>query len=305
MSRTSVCATARVAYSFRGWPSRGLSMSSTKAVLNAAVDLVLECGLPLIPEEVRRRALAAERARANGRHVAVQDVATIIKGRVVTVRSSPSGAVEPAPVLGGQEQLAGRLVLAVRPGGIRHDVPSLLDRLLGDDRAEEHVRRISSLAARAAECLEAKAVSGLTPLLAEYRQIMGRWHPDFTLPAAAALGQRLADTLGNRLVGWKPPGAGAAEAVLALVATPADAPAAIAAIRYAGWRATELALAPGLEVTQRRGDEEVMLQAPLRADLIGFADLGPNVGCSGLCLAAAVRPCSRAVVSRRVLDSGR
>lgn len=268
----------------------GLSWSSRRAVTQAQV---VESGEPFHGnrdselERVMSIALAMESERAGFRLVALQDVGTIVHGgicRVATYAGNRTPIVNSLPH--GAEALSGKIVVGFRPNAKRHNIANLLESLLRHPRASQHVARISELVPDACDAL-ADSLSELGPLMAEYRSIVSAWHSSYVLPEVRDVAESLSRRLGSSLLCWKTPGGGAASAILLITS---EAQRAINGLKEHGWEAFAPSITAG--VAAKTNGSQIVVTAPLRVDLVGFADLGANteIGQDGECLAVAITP---------------
>ena len=275
----------------------GFSFSSSRSALVCAGQLYYQFGCPPDPEAVLERAAHQERVAAGGRVVGLQDLAAIIHGEAVEVRTSAGGGVVVEHVGGDPLWLSEHALVAYEPRGTRHSAPGLLEGLFDHPRARDFVGRISELGARASEAYQRSDPAGLARAVGRYVDLFSEWTGGRYVNADAhQMASRLGSALGGRLLAWKPPGAGSASSLAALVDGPTALGEAVSVCRAWGWVAAPVALSEGL--TCHLMESGVTFTAPLRLDWVGAADLGadPAIGVDGTCFGIALEPRNELVI---------
>lgn len=274
---------------------KGLSSSSNTAALRAAED-ILARGLLPTRAEVTRRALETERRNA-GHCVATQDVLAIVHGGLVAVHTWSDGRYGAVPVPCDPAWVKRHLLLAVNQASRGHDVPTLLSDLFAHPRRREFVADFSVLVAAARAALERGDAAALGDTMNLYRPGFDEWTGGaFTSAVRGIMVEFEREAVG--LHGWKPPGAGATEAVaLVMDGTPESHASATRFFRARGWQIGPVEMTDGLAVLQHT-DGTAEISAGLRLDLIGAADLSadPAIAADGLCLSLAISPRTMRVV---------
>ncbi len=297
-------ASALETFAWRAPSGAGISVSANQGVLRAGSGYFLETGEIPSRREVLIRALRTERTRAKGRLVGTQDVAALVCGGVVMVRTGRSGHVGVRRLACDRRWLFRRFVWAFDPTGPRHHAPTQLSEMLDHPEAGRFVDEISALAREAADALQRCDELAVALAIERYVGLFQEWSGGRYVPAdleEVVTGLRRA--MGPAALAAKPPGAGGAACLMVQVAAGA-ANAAIDYFRGIGWIAQRARLARGL-AAEVIDANSAWFCAGHRLDVIGAADLGrdPAIGRDGVCLAMAVRPVSEAWV-RRIPDGG-
>jgi hypothetical protein len=291
-------------FAWRAPSGAGISVSANQGAMRAGSGHFLETGEIPSRREVLIRALRSERMRAKGRLVGTQDVAAIVYGSLVTVRTARSGQVGVRRLQCDRRWLSRRFVWAFDPMGTRHHAPTQLSEMLDHPEAGRFVDEISALAREAADALERGDELAVALGMNRYVGVFQEWSDGRYVPGA--LNEVMADlrqTMGPAALAIKPPGAGGAACLMVQV-VPGAANAAIDYFRGIGWIAQRARLAPGF-AAELIDPNTAWFRAGHRLDIIGAADLGcdPAIGRDGLCVAMAVQPVSEAW-ARRVSDGG-
>jgi D-glycero-alpha-D-manno-heptose-7-phosphate kinase len=239
--------------------SLGTSASVVVAVLGALDALLAPSPEPadLDPADLARRAHTVETARA-GREAGVQDhwaaavghAQHLVVDTYPTVRSRRLDLTDRV-----REELADRVVtVAFGPHDSSAVHGEVIQALLScdgtsHDRVRHATRRLASLAAEAADRLEAGDVDGWAAVLTRATEAQAHLHPGLVgAPHQAAID--VARSLGA--VGWKVNGAGGGGGSLTVVASRTGASSAALRRRLAaggpGWQVLDLGPAGGLQV---------------------------------------------------------
>lgn len=274
----------------------GLSLSSSHLVLIVAALLRF---LPDDPALAAVIALATqiEAALAHGFKVGIQDVVSIAVGGAVETHTTASGGISFRRVAAPDPHWITRhAFIAFDPGGRRHAVPELLPLLLRHPDIRLHFERICQLALQASEAYRRGDVFSLGSAVSEYVRLFEAISGGvFVNPAVRHLAGRLEKALGHRLVAWKPPGAGDASSIAALVVDEAARDKALQVCRAAGWAAAPVIPTGGL--LHEAYGSGCVYTAGLRIDWVGLADLGSNCIAEGVCFGTAIEPRNELVIS--------
>lgn len=296
-----------------GVHGQGFSSSSNLEVLLAVLRLIVRGTRRVRLSAVAHAALAAERHLAGGACVAANDVFPIVYGRVGMTETSPiaspstgaslAKAIRPdtryLPIRHDPSAMARHIVVAVDPNGTPHHVPDLLGRIFKDRRAPGFVCRVSALTDRGAAALGNNDFPELADAMNVYRSEFDQLTGGSFTSAVAPEMKRLLRKFGTSDLGWKPSGAGACKSLILVVDDPDRGAAVARFLKELGWQAGLLRLSAGLTIKRARSGMRIDLSAGHRIDLIGAADLGQDVrvGVAGRCLACAVEPRTRWVLS--------
>ncbi|MGD9856128.1 MAG: hypothetical protein AB7U20_14385 [Planctomycetaceae bacterium] len=277
----------------------GLSSSSCEFVIRAACHAYIKCGVPLSSARVALAALRMERGQAGGVALAAIDVYPITYGGVCMLHTAPGahdfGHVSVVPISADPTWLGDHVVVAFNPRGKRHEVPSLLRRLVTHSSARARVERFSRLAAEAGAAIVNQDIRALASAVNNYRLEFDRWttaafdKPIFTLPVRR-IATALVAALPHDVLGWKPPGGGACEALIVISRCDLGARRVIEYLASAGWTAIPADVTGGVDVQVTC--PAVRITAGHRLDFIGAADLGqdPHISAAGVCCSAAIAP---------------
>jgi len=275
-----------------GAPGFGLSDSSVRGVLQAGGKLSREGRWPLDLDKVEAMALADERRSARGRAIAADDVIPIVRGRAVEVYTFADGSFTHKSIDFDPEFIRRHLIFAYDPTGQRHDVPDLLESLFTHPKAGDFVTEISDLALQASQALRDSNIHRLANAVQGYVELFEAWTRNRMVhQSVQEIADQLQLELGGGFLGWKPPGAGGASSLLALVE--ADVAArALDKLDQLGWEAMPVNVSPGLHYQVLRGGRQIRLTVPHRVDLVGGADLGQDreIGVDGVCCSIAIEP---------------
>jgi hypothetical protein len=268
----------------------GFALSSLRTALAVAERLCREeRRLFLSAELVAQRALEDERAES-GLPIAGQDVATIVHGGVCEIFTGADGRINVCPIEHNPLWIARHTIVALDPNGERHSAPTLLRGLLTHPLAKEFVRRISATGTQAAQAIRSQDVAALADAVNRYRGLFNEWaRGRYVTPTVQAVAEQLQGLLGDRQLGWKPPGAGGASALLVVAD---DAGKVLEFFDSLGWYAWPAQVTHGLECDGSAAPEAVRISAGLRIDYIGAADLGSakEINEPGICVAFAIQP---------------
>lgn len=292
---------------------QGFSSSSNLEVLFAACRLLILGPHCVARQDVARAALASERHLAGGARIAANDVFPIVFGGVGVTQTWPITRADgggsgrwPANrdtrftrVRYNPGAMAQHIVVAVARDGLRHYVPGLLGGVFSDPGAAAFVRRVSALTDRGVEAIRQNNFRHLAQAVNEYRDRFDELtHGSFTAPVARDA-QRLVRRFGKTSFGWKAAGAGACRSLILVSDDPEKAAAVARFLEGSDWKAGPLKVTRGLLLQRMRAGLHVAFSAGHRVDLIGAADLGqdPRIGVPGRCLACAVEPRTRWVLS--------
>ena len=276
----------------RGAAGYGISHSSLCAVLEAAGRVCREWEGSVDADAVIDLALGIERTRAKGRRIAADDVVPITRGGAGLVYTGESGSIRHRRIPCDESWVAGHLLFAHDPAGPRHRAPELLESLFAHPRAGEFVGSISATALQASAGLWRGDAPLLAVAIRRYVSIFDKWSGGrFVHDSVRKVVGELEGTLGGGLLAWKPPGAGAASSLVALVADGAMGDAR-GALTRAGWEAGPLVVTGGLRCDVDGPGGLTRISAGHRVDLVGAADLGsdPSIGRDGICCSIAVEP---------------
>lgn len=199
----------------------GISASSNFAVLYQASQLFFKHGPPASREEIARKALEFDRRQANDLCVAADDVYPIVYGGVVTVHTTseftkPDNGVSVTLVTHDARWIADHVAIAFRPKGKRHDVPNLLANLFQHARRTEFVNKIRQQAEDAAAAISADTpdVEKLADSVNQYRNMFNEWTENrYINEVVNSVASDLNNRCSGNILAWKPPGAGASEAI--------------------------------------------------------------------------------------------
>jgi galactokinase/mevalonate kinase-like predicted kinase len=278
-------------YTHIGVPGGGIGDSSVCHALHAAATLCQK-RQKLDRQVIAAMALADERKDAGGRFLAADDVLPIVFGGAGEVFTYVDGSYTHNPVELDPEYIHEHFIFAFNPTGQRHDVAQLLQSLYSHPRAGDFVRSISDLALEASHAAQNKQSELLVNAMQNYVDQFQEWTGDrMILPIVKEIADRLRAELGSGFWGWKPPGGGAAESLLAAVETGA-ARLTIQRLHQWGWKAMRVNTSPGFYYIVSRGGRRIRLSAPHRIDVVGGADLGqdPEIGVDGVCFSIAIEP---------------
>lgn len=285
----------------------GISASSNFAVLYEASQQYLRNGPPLSKEQVARAALEFERRLADGAGLAADDVYPITMGGLNTVHTAPMNG-RGKPVADGEvvvnnievdpHWFSRHVVMAFNPKAQRHDVPGLLGRLFRHRRRKEFVKRMSRLSLNCANAIKRQDIRALGRQIKEYVELYDLWSSGNYSSYSHDMGDKLKAGLKRKLCAWKPPGAGATQAIAAFVADEQAGSTAIEIFKREGWWATPAYITGGLSAEFIRSDGQVRFTAGHRLDLIGSADLGqdPKINTPGICCACAIEPRTELII---------
>ncbi len=279
-------------FMMRGAPGFGISDSSTRGVLEAAGELYREGCWPLDIENVIKRALKGERERAGGRSIGFDDVVPIVRGKGIELHTSADGEIIARPIRVNSEFVSKHMLFAFNPCGKRHDAPDLLATLFTHPGARSYVAAISKVALATSAALEREEIAALASCISAYMNLFSSWSAGRVINRAfAEMEARLRAVLGERLLAVKPPGAGGAESMMALVNGDAMREA-LTVFEQSGWSAIPLTVCKGLTCLRSRSGRTVRFTAPHRIDLVGAADLGvdPTIAAAGVCCSLAIEP---------------
>jgi hypothetical protein len=279
-------------YTMRGAPGFGISDSSTRGVLEAAGELCREGRWPIDREEVIALALMAEWDRARGRWIGIDDVVPIVHGGALEVRTLAPGTITATPIAVDAEFVRRHLLSGFNPGGQRHHVPDLLESLFTHPRARAHVAAISKVALAASAALHEGELDHLASCVRRYMRLFCSWSGNRVINRAfAEMAWRLETALGKRLWAVKPPGAGGAESLVALLEENAMGEAQDV-LAQCGWSSWPVTISQGLTCHLDPSGRWVRFAAPHRIDLVGAADLGldPSIAADGVCCSLAIDP---------------
>lgn len=293
-------------YRSLGVHGMGISSSSNFAVLYEASQLYLQNGPPLAPEEVARAALRFERRWEANMAVAADDVYPITYGGVRKVITGPNtrknggivdGQVTTEAVDHDPRWIAEHVVVAFDPRGTRHKVQIVLADLFEDKAAAvRYVKQFSGYADKACAAIKNRDCVGLAAAVNAYRDGFNEWTKGKHIGNVEAEARQLK---GLRVLGWKPPGAGASRSLI--VITP-DAEASAAVIQFfqnMEWWASPAYVTSGIcgEFIKANGD--IRITAGHRLDFVGAADLGQDIriGAPGRCCSCAIEPRTEMLLS--------
>jgi hypothetical protein len=248
----------------------------------------LEAGLQLVQHGGRldlATAIAAALGReqqAAGFPVAVQDVVSIAHGGVTEIRCDPAGSYSARHLNVDPAWIAEHIVIAMTPGK-PHSTPTLLSDLLNHSGATGFIETISGLAMRAAAALERGRAKDLANAVNAYRETFGCWQPLFVSDEVRQMIAGLQSDCGPAVLGWKPPGAGAAQSCIIVTE---DREAVLASLQAQGWFGMPALVTDGLRLDSRR------ISCGYRIDFVGAADLNVAAGVEtvGFCVSAAIAP---------------
>ena len=277
----------------------GLGSSSQENILTAAVVHQYKGRSPADLLPIINLATQFEATAAHGYRVGLQDLATIANGGAVETRTMASGVFDYRCVDSDDPAWISRLALiAINPMGQSHDVGDLLPRFIHHSRARSWIARINPIALQAAEAWSHGDVLSLGSAVREYVQIFqeasdGR----YVNPDVRRLSLVLKESLGERLVAVKPPGAGAASSAAVLLIDEEAREEALRLCRAAGWVAAPVVPTAGLLYEQSAAG--CTYSAPLRLDFVGLADLSVNaeIAADGLCFGVAIEPREKLVIT--------
>lgn len=310
MSTHAELGTFSFCYRSLGVHGLGISTSSNFAVLYEASQQFLKRRAPLCLADVAAAALRFERRLASGLAIAADDVYPITFGGIVEVQTTPrsrngdsveEGQVTVQPVSCDPQWIARHVVVAMNPRGERHDVPDLLKRLFLHPEAGRFVDTFSKLAELASRAITNADVQKLAGAVNEYRRGFDVWSAGAYTSVVKEIGERLDDQLPLKVLGWKPPGAGASESMIVILR---DADCRSAVERFfgdRGWTTIPAYVTSGVCGEFMKGDGEVRITAGHRLDFVGAADLGQDlaIGRRGISCSCAIEPRTEIVLSNR------
>jgi hypothetical protein len=237
-------------------------------------------------------ALSDERRSAGGRAIAADDVIPIVRGGAVQVYTFADGSFNHEPIDVDLAFIRRHLIFAYDPSGQRHNVPNLLESLFTHPKAGDFVTHISSVALEASQALRDSNIHLLANAVRKYVDLFQGWTRKRMVHAPVQeIANHLQNELGSGFLGWKPPGAGGASSLLALVEADA-AKMALDRLDKFGWEAMPVNVSPGVHWQVLRGGRQFRFTAPHRADLVGGGDLGQDreIGVDGICCSIAIEP---------------
>lgn len=283
----------------------GISASSNFAVLSAASQLFLKGGPAFSLDDVAKRALEFDRSQTGNLCVAADDVYPIVYGGVVTVHTTlASGqgngvAVRPVPYC--PDWISKHIVLAFNRDGERHDVKGLLDSLFRHPDAKTFVKDISEQATAAAAAISCQNIQRLAKCVNKYRRIFHKWTKKrFINPTVRQVITELKTRYTKEnILAWKPPGAGASEALAILTPDRVSRDIVLDYFEHKrGWWSSPAYVSMGLCAETITADNHARFTAGHRFDLVGGADLGqaPEIDEDGVCCSFAIEPRSELVL---------
>ncbi len=283
---------SREQYDVYAPPGLGLSVSSTRAVLDSAVHLYRTTGV-IQNDAVIQEALRRERDSANGRAIAADDVIPIVLGQVGRLHTCRDGSYQWSPLEHDPEWIRHHVLFAYNPTGARHDIPSLLADLFKHPGAKKYVEAISARAMEASFAVERSDIHKLAEAVNHYVTTFDEWMRGRLVNSdVSRIVDQLKTRMGNRLCGWKPPGGGAASSVVLLVKDKQARNEARTLLEKSGWRHRSVLVSDGMMVIGQDNGHGLTIRAPHRLDLVGAADLGQDVAIQtdGICCSMAILP---------------
>jgi galactokinase/mevalonate kinase-like predicted kinase len=240
-------------------------------------------------ETVMARALEEEREEA-GFAIAAQDYGAIVAGGVVLINTRADGRILVRPVNHDPAWIERHVVIGYDPNGVRHDSHTILHDLINHRHAPDCVRYLSKQSQLAANALEYRDVRGLSTGINHAREVFRYWTGGASvLLDACIVIEKIKQSIGQSFLGWKPPGAGGACAVM-IVTTDREAVAEL--IHSAGWLSMPARITQGLTIERGTAVCDLTVSAGYRIDFVGGSDLGQDsrIATDGLCLSAAIEP---------------
>jgi galactokinase/mevalonate kinase-like predicted kinase len=273
----------------RGFSGGGLAGSSTTEILIQMFERIRHARR-LQLDRIARQALLSEQ-RFAGLRIAANDVGAPLLGGVVETRVDRNGDVEYRRVECDTKSLARHLIIAFDPTGRRHRASRILSRTLADSRAPASLARISVLARDAVAAIRRGEFSGIAEAIREYAELFQELsHGRYVPPEVRDLEKRLRAELGTGFLAAKPPGAGGASSMMALV-SPDAVNRALTLVHAHGWCATRVTIGGAVCIT-RTPAGRLRVTCGQRIDPVGLGDipLKSMIGDHGSALAICIDP---------------
>lgn len=289
-----------------GEPGMGFGLSSVLAGIRAARDGFYKFGGVPDRHWTARLALAYEQADSR-RFIGAQDVYSAVFGGVRIVRVDPfqpscdgHDVVVDAEAVPYEPNWFSRCVVyAWLPDGSTHNTRLALETLFAQSEAQGYGPRFIHLCELGAAAIRSQDVRGLGEVVRGSRKLLfEEWgeSADLIHPDTRKAAQVVQKHFGAKRVDWKPLGSGKASSILVVSEEAHDV---LGFLVERGWKGS-CARVNQLGLVVQIHPQGVRISLPCRIDLVGGGDLvaDSQIGVAGACLAAAVNPCSEAILRR-------